>query len=899
MSIRKSIIFMTLIITVFIFIAHVAQVQASSRPNVVVIMTDDQDLESLRVMTKTLALIGAEGTTFSNFFASFPLCCPSRSTFITGQYSHNHGVESNKPPEGGYGKLDDSNTLPVWLQGAGYYTAHIGKWLNGYGVVNPDPTEVPSGWSDWQGLVDPSTYQMYGYTINDNGTLVTYGDTESDYQTDVLADRAVAVINERAGQAEPFFLSIGTLAPHGESALPGEPAPRSAPRHQGIYANEPLPKPPSFNEQDVSDKPSVVRNLPLFTPEIEQKITDFYRARIESLLAVDDLVERVVSALQSTGQLDNTVIFFTSDNGHLRGQHRIGFGKIWVYEESVRVPLLVRGGGFPAGVTANQFVANIDLAPTIVELTVATPGLVMDGRSLLPLALNPEVGRDRHLLLETGPVVIKSVGVNVRYKAVRTERYLWVEHGSGARELYDLENDPFQLTSRHTSSAYQSVKAQLQSSLGELRTCSGSSCSQGTAEPPEILLSTNFDVGTDGFTYSDDTFRGTSNPNYAKGNHLTTGGFSGGRVNVFLGGIDNVATSNMSGGWSRSFVVNQSGMVNITLKYNLQLTKGCESDECGQALVGVDGNLASDGPEDFLEEFCGATPNPPSDQNSGWREVSINLDLTAGTHTITLGGWKSKKSAANEFTNVLFDDVLVTQLVPLPSPTPTPSPEPTPTPTPQAMADLSVTNTDSADPISTGNNLIYTITITNNGSSTATGVTLTDTLPTGATFVSATPNQGSCNGTSTLTCALGTLTNSATATVTIVIVTPTAAGTISNTASVTGDQADPNGTNNADTENTTVNVTCDGFTPTILGTPGDDVITGTSGTDIIHGLAGNDDISGLGGNDRICGGMGNDTLRGNGGNDKLNGGPDTDTCDGGTHTNGDTARNCESIINVP
>jgi Domain of Unknown Function (DUF1080). len=189
------------------------------------------------------------------------------------------------------------------------------------------------------------------------------------------------------------------------------------------------------------------------------------------------------------------------------------------------------------------------------------------------------------------------------------------------------------------------------------------------------LLSANFDVNTDGFTYSDDTFRDTNTPNYAKGNHSTAGGFSGGRVNAFLGGVDNIPVLGMSGGWSRSFVVNGSGTVNITLKYLLYFTSKYEGDECGQALVAIDGNLVSDGPEDFLEEFCGASPNLPSDQDSGWQEISINLNLTSGTHTITLGGWNDKKDASNEFTNVLFDDIVITQ-----GPTPTPTPAPTPGP---------------------------------------------------------------------------------------------------------------------------------------------------------------------------------------------------------------------------
>jgi N-acetylglucosamine-6-sulfatase len=171
--------------------AQTAAAQASS--NVVVIMTDDQTVESLRVMTNVKRLLRDRGTSFANSFVTFALCCPSRATFLTGQYAHNHGVLGNAPPTGGYAKLDHTNTLPVWLQQAGYYTAHLGKYLNGYGRA--DPTEIPPGYDEWRGSVDPSTYLFYGYTLNENGTLHTY---ERAYQTDLYARKAVNIINRRA-----------------------------------------------------------------------------------------------------------------------------------------------------------------------------------------------------------------------------------------------------------------------------------------------------------------------------------------------------------------------------------------------------------------------------------------------------------------------------------------------------------------------------------------------------------------------------------------------------------------------------------------------------------------------------------------------------------------------------
>jgi N-acetylglucosamine-6-sulfatase len=442
---------------------------SQARPNVLVIMTDDQTVEDMRVLPKTRALLAAKGTTFANNFASYPLCCPSRATFLTGQYPHNHGVLANGAPNGGYQRLDHSNTLPVWLQQAGYYTAHLGKYLNNYGVDSPAP---PPGWSRWFGLIDPTTYTFYDYTVSEDGARVRFGEAPADYQTDVLAAEAEKLLRARAGAGQPFFVSVAPVAPHLERIDGVQIPPRPAPRHQGRFANEPMPAKPSFNEADVADKPAHIRRLPPLSPGKAARQTAIYRGRLASLLAVDDLVERLVDALADTGQLAETVILFTSDNGFLLGEHRIPDQKYYPYEESIRVPLIVRGGGFPAGATAAQPVSNVDLAPTIVALTGARAGRVMDGRPLLPLALDPRQGKDRTLLIE-------GVGTGrskPSYQAVRDPRWLYVEHATGDRELYDLRTDPFQIRSRHAAPALASVRNSLAGRLARLRSCSGGSC---------------------------------------------------------------------------------------------------------------------------------------------------------------------------------------------------------------------------------------------------------------------------------------------------------------------------------------------------------------------------------------------------------------------------------------
>jgi N-acetylglucosamine-6-sulfatase len=454
--------------------AHAAT-KAESRPNILVIMTDDQRLDQMRALPKTLALLAARGTTFDNSFVDFSLCCPSRSTFLTGQYAHNHGVLANGGPHGGYPHLDHSNTLPVWLQEAGYYTAHVGKYLNNYGVDSPAP---PPGWSRWFGLIDPSTYRMYHYTVSDGGTPVTYGESPRDYQTDVLATKAEEILRSRAGASQPFFLTVAPIAPHLERIGREQFPPRPAPRHRGKFAAEALPRGAAFDEADVENKPAHIRRRPTFTTANRAHITEIYRAQLATLLAVDDLVERLVRALDTTGQLDRTVIFFTSDNGFFLGEHRVPEGKYLPYEESIRVPLIIfdgrgsRGGGFPAGARAAQMVSNIDLAPTIVALTGARARRMMDGRPLLPLALDPGQAKDRTLLIEGyGEGQGKPP-----FTAVRDPRWFYAEYKNGDQELYDLRSDPAELRSLHADRVFAAVRQDLARRLARLHACAGESC---------------------------------------------------------------------------------------------------------------------------------------------------------------------------------------------------------------------------------------------------------------------------------------------------------------------------------------------------------------------------------------------------------------------------------------
>jgi arylsulfatase A-like enzyme len=437
--------------------------QRDSRPNIVVLMTDDQHVGSLSKMALTQQLIADQGTTFTNSFVSTPLCCPSRVTFLTGQYMHNHGVLSNSAPDGGYWKLDHTNTLAVWLQNAGYSTGFVGKYLNDYPFNRAD--EIPPGYDFWVALA--SDWQYFNYTLNENGVLNVYPEDPQgeNYLTDVLARRATSFIASRASDPAPFFLWVAFLAPHTQLDL-GLMGPTPAPRHAGAFAGEPLPQPPSFNEADVSDKPSFIQSLPSLDQATIADLTTHHQKRLESLLAVDEAVSAIVDALAAAGKLDNTFLIFTSDNGYFHGEHRIVAGKSYQYEEALRVPLLIRGPGVPHQ-TLGHLVVNVDLAPTIVQIAMASSGRRMDGLSLLPLLQNPSLPWRRSFLIE---------GPQYRYLGVRTTSQVYLYHlTTHETEFYDLNVDPYQLESRPRPARPAEAGA-LQQRLEQLRRCAGLAC---------------------------------------------------------------------------------------------------------------------------------------------------------------------------------------------------------------------------------------------------------------------------------------------------------------------------------------------------------------------------------------------------------------------------------------
>ena len=465
---------------------------AAARPNVVVLETDDQTASSLWAMPNVKRLLQDRGVTFDNSFVSYALCCPSRATFLTGEYAHNHGVFDNVSPFGGYYRLDGSNTLPVWLSSAGYRTIHIGKYLNRYGTK--DPREVPPGWSDWHGLVDPTTYRYYGFTMNENGRLTTFPRTPANYQTDVLARKAVNLIRRASRGRRPFFMWTAFLAPHFSFDTLPEPddprfmhTPQPAPGDRNRFAGYPLPITPAVAERSVRDKPVTVRVHRRISDLLRGAIQENYQQELETLQAVDRAVARVVDALRRSGQLRRTMIVFTSDNGYFHGEHRIPREKVLPYEPAIRVPLVIRGPGVSQGVHLPQLVSNQDLAPTILDATRARPGLLEDGISLLELTHHRHLEPGRDLLIEglyRGPFIRTFPGIG--FSGIRTRQWSYVEYTNGQRELYDLIGDPYELTNRDLDPHYAGVEAALAHRLAALRTCRGPSCLAHPALSPVL-----------------------------------------------------------------------------------------------------------------------------------------------------------------------------------------------------------------------------------------------------------------------------------------------------------------------------------------------------------------------------------------------------------------------------
>ena len=399
-------------------------------PNLILIVTDDQRADTIRFMPNVRRLLAAHGVTFRRFYVTTSLCCPARAGILTGQYARHTGVYDNVGPHGGAGAFDDRSTVATWLSGGGYTTALVGKYLNGYSRFGR--CYFPPGWTEWAALASEPEAHYFDYPLNHDGTIQWYGDEPRDYSTSVLFRRGTSFA---LSARQPFFLYLAPSAPH----RPATPLPRDA----GRFRDLPPSRPPSFDEHDVSDKPWG-NEVPSLSPSEIGEIDGIREHMLESLQAVDRDVAFLVRALRRSGRLGHTVIALTSDNGFLWGEHRL-LSKVWPYEESIRVPLVVRVPWLTRSRVDSHLVLNIDLAPTLAQLAGVRPGLPEDGRSFVPLLEGRHTRWRRAFTEEWLGRPATEVGSPPPFEALHTRRWVWVEYRNGWRELYDLRRDPHEL----------------------------------------------------------------------------------------------------------------------------------------------------------------------------------------------------------------------------------------------------------------------------------------------------------------------------------------------------------------------------------------------------------------------------------------------------------------------
>ncbi|MBW8487572.1 sulfatase [Actinomadura sp. PM05-2] len=468
------------------------------KPNFVVVLADDLDSSLMPYLPRVNRLLTAHGTTLDRYYVNLSWCCPSRATLLLGEYAHNTGIWSNNPPNGGFAEFqkrgEEDSTLATWLESAGYRTGLFGKYLNGYPEQAPGTpaTYVPPGWSTWVSPVAGSPFQGFDYTLNENGRLVHRPPSAKTYFTDVLSREAQKFVG--AADERPFFAYIAPTVPH-PPAVP-------APRHKNLFPGLKAPRDPSYDLADMTGKPAELRRLPRLTAADEKAGDALFRRRVQSMQAVDEMVEALVSTLRTAGRLNDTYLVFTSDNGFHIGSYRLAPGKNTGYENDVRVPFVVRGPGVPPGRVSHALTGNVDVAPTLADLAGAWTPPLADGRSLRALLHGAPASGRRAYLLEHGTArgthpapaydgpgvpphpytpATRDEAYLPAFAGLRTERYLYLEYVTGERELYDMAADPYQL---RNLAAADPAASRLSALLAALRACAGAACRRAESEAP-------------------------------------------------------------------------------------------------------------------------------------------------------------------------------------------------------------------------------------------------------------------------------------------------------------------------------------------------------------------------------------------------------------------------------
>lgn len=409
------------------------------RPDIIVILTDDERVRTLHWMPHVWREVVQKGKLFPNAMVPTSVCCPSRASLLTGLFAHSTKVWSNVP---GWQAFKDAgmeqHTVAVWLRAAGYRTGLVGKYLNGFSA-----STKPPGWSIWHSFLGQNG-SYYDYRLlHTRGSVTAYGSAPSDYSTDVLRRFAVEFLRSTPAD-RPLFLYFAPYAPHG----PPTPAPRDVGRPTSLA---PFFR-PDFNEGDRSDKPSWIRSL----SRVTRSRVDAYRAnQWRSLQAVDRSVHAIIEEQKARSRLRNTIIVVMSDNGDMWGEHRV-LGKYIAYDSSTRVPLAIRWSKrVHAGATDHRIALNLDIPVTVAGAARASTDPV-EGRNLFA------AGRRRGFVVEAERARAGGAnGTNVTrpaYCGWRSLRYLWVRYANGRREFYDYAKDPYELTDRHRAPAYADVR---------------------------------------------------------------------------------------------------------------------------------------------------------------------------------------------------------------------------------------------------------------------------------------------------------------------------------------------------------------------------------------------------------------------------------------------------------
>jgi len=410
--------------------------------NFILIVTDDQRADTLWAMENLQSELLSRGVKFENGFATTPLCAPGRASILTGLYGHNTKILKNDSPFGGASEFNDKESLAVWLQRAGYRTALFGKYINGYGALSP---YIPPGWDKWVAFVNTN---YVDFSLNIDGNLVEFKDN---YSTDLLFRESVNFIREN--KERPFFIYLTPYASHG----PVIPAKGDEQKFADFDFS---PRPISYNEEDMSDKPSHLRNTPSLTEERQREIDEFDRNQLRTLQAVDRGIKAIFDELRSQNLLEKTVVIYTADNGFLWGEHRLT-AKNRPYEESIRVPFAIYAPGIQGGrVDNSNLVLNIDIAPTILGLiNIAKPrrNWEFDGKSLVDILKNPDLSLREEFFIE--------ILGGTSCWGIRTREFKLVEYKTGDKEFYDLRTDPYELENQYNNPDYRNYIRELEQKL--------------------------------------------------------------------------------------------------------------------------------------------------------------------------------------------------------------------------------------------------------------------------------------------------------------------------------------------------------------------------------------------------------------------------------------------------